>query len=813
MAVDESAPANTPKLNSKICTEYMQATTFLVQVAQARALEEDFAVTIDAVVGHSFGEVVAATVAGVISMEVGVEMTLVRTQACMDIERNLDTEVMGMATFAGPCENDIRAAMAKFEGASKGIFFSGIISAREFLISGNKASIVEFSESNNWSPSFVESDIAFHSPYVTEVGNKVESLLQSMDRFDSSIFTLSKKLFMTSKGGLVAAQAVQTPQFWKDSVVDPILMDQMLSSLETVLGGKNIPIIDMSPRGLYVNWFRRNSACPAKFGGVNLQIVTAPTYSWDFVRVLQHYRNKIGPSHTQQQTMPFLPAYPFCTHNCTKIVKEALVRSRTETISTHVYTMCQDVVFETIANDDDCLEDFKVVGIDLVCRGCALWDVLDISSESIQNILEVESIWLRPTTVPRSKVTLIVMGPLKGYATSNASEAPMSAALDFVDVVGRLLVSEDSAVDSLLFVTEDETHAAFEYIVGFFAAMQFEVPHLRFVSTLRLVTTLSDSAIHTVDAGTAKKVLAMAAKGETVLRITVGESPYPCLAGQRIVPPTKSWTLKMDWVKSDCLYVVSGAAGTIAKSLLPFLAGHGVRHFLLLINRTRPDASMIEHMLSVLGANTVHIEYCIITEAASIQAAVRNGLRAAKVGRVAGVFHLASINIPLSTLPVPKIDLQKIMQVKFMGHETLLNTIKLRDGDIFSVPGSITSYIGGGIGYAATNSSCRALQLQAAKRGLLAPYPAVGISALSMQTNLMPDVQFIDREFVFKMKGVEPCASQLFNLGMTGIFCSGKDILLCRVDAERMHRFLNMRRPNLLCIRLLQIQQENRCMS
>jgi hypothetical protein len=584
----------------------------------------------------------------------------------------------------------------------------------------------------------------------------------------------------------------------------------MLSSLQEWLGDKNLPIFDMSPRGLFVNWFRRNAKSFAEVGGqkTNLvQIVTSPSYSWDFVRVLQHYRKNFGPFRTPKQAMPVVPAYPFSTENCTKIVKEAIVRSFSETVSTHALNMCHEVVFEVVTDDDDIFDMVGVVGLDLICPGGAFWDALGIHGKAFQDMEKVES-----TLVQEAKVTLVVMGPLKGCTIPDAFKDPMSGALDFVDVLGKLLVREDSPVDALLFVSEDETHAAFEYIVGFFAAMRHEVSNLRFVSTLRLHTTLPDSAIKTIDAGMAKRVLAMAKRGETVMRLTTENSAFHRLSSQRIVPLSRPLTFSADWVKSDCLYVVSGASGALAKSLLPFLAACGVRHFLLLVNRRKPDASMIQHMFRALGATTIHIESCNITEEESIQAAVRNGLIAARAQRVAGVFHLAAIDIPQSARAVSKLDLSKILQVKFTGHQTLMKSIQLQKGDIFSVPGSITTYIGGGIGYAATNCSCRALQLQASNSGLLAPYPALGISELSMDTNLfMPNVKKEDRNVFFQLKGVAPCATQLFNLGMTGSLCTRNEIILCRTDAEAMHRFLNSVSPSLVCAKLIQTHREQRC--
>ena len=123
-----------------------------------------------------------------------------------------------------------------------------------------------------------------------------------------------------------------------------------------------------------------------------------------------------------------------------------------------------------------------------------------------------------------------------------------------------------------------------------------------------------------------------AASGETRLRLTDEGG----LEGCRVVPIAEPLSWKTDWVKADCLYVVTGATGAVASTLLPTLAKIGVRHFLLLVHRRRPSHSIVKKLYDY-GANSVNIEQCDLTEEPSIRTAVQQGLKASGAGRVAGV--------------------------------------------------------------------------------------------------------------------------------------------------------------------------------
>jgi len=71
-------------------------------------------------------------------------------------------------------------------------------------------------------------------------------------------------------------------------------------------------------------------------------------------------------------------------------------------------------------------------------------------------------------------------------------------------------------------------------------------------------------------------------------------------------------------------------------------------------------------------------------------------------------------------------------------------------------------------------------------------------------------MQKTDRISFLKNLGIAPCSAQSFNLGMTETCCAGNDTILCRIDAEAMHAFLNRTSTKLMCTRLLLAQQARR---
>lgn len=817
----EQEPTSIPA--TELSTKLMQPTTFLVQYAQAVALVKDFDTHVESVIGHSFGELVAAAVAGAITLEAAVTMTLARTQVCMKIERNNLTDPMGMVLCIGVSHNDMNSAMQEYtqEDVRAKIFVSGVLAKSETLLSGSRKSLDRFCEHlresrADMSALWVESSVAFHCPFVQEVASEMEIVVDRL--IDKGLLcddeqVSSTGMFMSSLGYAVDAAVVRTAQFWSGSLLKPILLQEVMESVQSSPGREARPhLIDLSPRGLFVNWTRRN---PSEAGMLVKHTVSAPVFSWDFVRVLQHFRPSqvlTGGSFSQTPLMS-LPKYPFAAGIARPVPKgNPLVVPYKNKDASNASTYLQKTCFETKFvpvdyNAESATSELaSVVGVDLVSQFESLWgEVLD-DKNALFSANDIGSLRSR---VGIRDTTLVVSGPLKDKPSLKGFDDPLclKAAIDFVDVLQHLLVQESTLITGILFITEDAGHPAFEFVVGSFATLRLQIKHLKFVSTVYLKGSTDTSASSALNRKTLGAVLAAAKQGETTLQM----SELGDLSGMRLLPVSSALEYEGGWVRQDCLYVVTGSTSAVAQPLLPYLAGIGVKHFLLLINRTEPSKNLVEEVYQH-GAATVTLAKCDLRDCASVEEIITSTLTTTGAKRAAGVFHLAAVDDQEIALPVPKFRIEKIVKVKYYGQVALLNACKLQAGDIFSVPGSISTVVGsGGIGYAATNYACRALQVRLADR-FLTPYPTLGASELSRNTRLWD----IDTEVLYKRLraiGVGSCSSQVFNLGMTNsvaIPTQNVDTILCRLTPRLMDGYMNSTAPCLLFSRLCRMEENSR---
>jgi acyl transferase domain-containing protein len=807
-----------PDHAAELPTKLMQPATFMVQYAQAAALTKDFNVCIAAVIGHSFGEIVAAVVSGCLTLKAGVTLTLIRTQACLDLEASMD-EAMAMLLCTNLSYEAKSTAFDKQKKSDK-IFVSGIMAENEFLFSGTRHELEKLESdvtSMGASTVWIESTVAFHSPFVAGVGRAVEEAFNELILEESSL-DVTADLFMTSVGGKAEKSTLQSYEFWVNAVLKPINLKDAMRELEASYGPRTEPLFDMTPRGLYVNWFRRNADSKQQLPS---RTSSAMTYSFDFVRVLQNYRKRFSKVDSRQNQVISLPAYPFRMQNCNPVPKDLLVHAKeiSETKACSVYNRktCLETVFENLDDVSSSLvSTSECIGIELASSGDAIWNALwgstTSSNEKQQRVIkDIQTLDTQVYTLFQTdacKTTLIVVGPLKGAAKKNEFEDAfsMEAPYDFIEKFQEQVVKSDSSVRGILFVSGDASHAGFEFVSAFFASLRFKVRHLSFVSMLRLSERVGERISEVLDRDTFLKALNAAAGGESLLQLTdQGE-----VQGCRIVPMARPLSWKIDWVKADCLYVVTGALSAIATTFLPALAEIGVRHFLFLTHHREPSDLFVKK-LRERGATFVLSERCNIAEVPSIRSAVHKGLMASGAIRVAGVFHLAGIADDASSIPVPTDQLKRVMNVKYEGQRALLQAVDLLDGDIFCVPGSISSVVGSpGVAYSASQNACRALQVHASRR-LRAPFPILGISDASISNTILGDTVELQKRA--RRNGILTTASQVFNLAMmhpATAPTATKDVLLLRANAQILDEYMNAIAPNFLFRKLSQLEEDLR---
>jgi len=824
-----------PKVGSMLKTELMQATTFLIQYCSAVALTKAFNLEISAVVGHSFGEIIVAAFSGAITLEAAVEITVLRTVLSLSVERTNNKE-LGMMLCSQVSSSEILSLCPSIgKGTFPGVSIGGYLGPKEVLLSGFKDELESCKKTldhKGATCSWVDSTVAYHSPQVYSIGDHLKKHVTAMikqGRLFNNDSNVTMDMFVTSVGDKISKKKVQTSQYWKTGVNDPIHLQSVLEKLDISFSGqKEQPLIlDMSARGLLVQWFKRNNGEEVALTNIRHRVVPSPAFSWDFARVFKNKRpsSKSGllgkgkrtkrtreskidnRSSKRLKTSSYSPpAYPFTKKICNDIPDSHLVRpyKHQENASASVYARTTCLVNawrEPEVNPRSILKD-ECVGIDAVCAGGSLWEsIFGMGNHRLikdWKQLSSDPAWKKG---PKRKI-LVVMGPLQdsevlpGWENANSLETAVS----FVDVLQRMLLLDDSPIRGIVFVTADDSHPAFEFACGSAATLRLQIPHIEFVSTLRL------DGINTNDKHVPSEIMenaiSAAIDGETVMRVDEKKT----LTALRMVPMTKGLEWETPWVKTDCLYVITGGTSGLARSLLPTLATLGVRHFLLLIHRRKPEEDFI-HSLRRNGAKTIIISSCNVRNETSIRSCVADAIKKSGAKRVAGAFHLSASDDQKSfDLPVPRDLLLATVSVKFEIHTKLLDSLDLKPGDIFSVAGSVSTVLGSkGIAYAAVNHACRALQRQANMRGLIAPYPILGISHY---TGTVSTLWHGDIFHMTRVTGMSPCSYSALNLSMLhsrSTPTTTEDLAFFRFEPMKVDAYLNATSPNRLFDEIVKI--------
>jgi len=192
-AKDESSPLD--------CTAYTQPALFALEYALFQ-LWKSWGITPDAVMGHSVGEYVAATVAGVFSLEDGLKLIAQR----------------GRLMQALPCDGEMVAVLASEERVTAAIApsaqevsIAAINGPESIVISGRRRavrSIVTDLEASGVKTTPLQVSHAFHSPLM-------EPMLSDFQMFAGDVtFSLPQISLVSNVTGQLAGDEITTPEYW-----------------------------------------------------------------------------------------------------------------------------------------------------------------------------------------------------------------------------------------------------------------------------------------------------------------------------------------------------------------------------------------------------------------------------------------------------------------------------------------------------------------------------------------------------------------------------------------------------------------------
>ena len=214
-------------------TAYTQPTLFAFEYALAQ-LWRSWGIEPAAVIGHSVGEYVAATVAGALSLEDG--LTLIAKRA--KLMQSLPQEGTMIAVFAS--EEQVKAVIEPY---TNDVAIAAINSPENLVISGKAniiAQIILHLTAAGIENRPLKVSHAFHSPLL-------EPILDSLEQEAAAISSLPLQIPLVANltGEVLPEGATIDARYWRDQARNPV---QFYASIQTLIEQKFSLFLEVSPK-------------------------------------------------------------------------------------------------------------------------------------------------------------------------------------------------------------------------------------------------------------------------------------------------------------------------------------------------------------------------------------------------------------------------------------------------------------------------------------------------------------------------------------------------------------------------------------
>ena len=218
--------------------EYSQPLVTAVQLCQVEILQS-WGVTYHSVVGHSSGEIAAASAAGYLSPEEAIMVAYLRGIAAKSQPSQLKSGMLAVGV-AFPLLEEL---LSSFNGRLQVACYN---SPESFTVSGPVEDLTTLKGVLNVKGAFarlLQVDLAYHSSYMTPVAEAYERLLEPLGLTGSHT---EKNISMVSS---VSGDTLSQPYdatYWRLNMTQPVLFEQALKTM--VFSGANF-LIEVGPTG------------------------------------------------------------------------------------------------------------------------------------------------------------------------------------------------------------------------------------------------------------------------------------------------------------------------------------------------------------------------------------------------------------------------------------------------------------------------------------------------------------------------------------------------------------------------------------
>ncbi len=247
-------------------TALAQPALFCVEYALTRALA-DAGVHPGTVLGHSIGELVAATTAGVFALDDAVRVVAARGRLMAQMPSGTMLAAALPASELGDLET-AGVALAAVNGAAQ-VTLSGPAEAVEALRARLTADGVRCQP--------LRTSHAFHSPSMAEAAERFEAVLARVELHEPSL-----RLVSAATGRDVTAEQALSPRFWARQLVEPV---RFHPAVEHLLAASDHLVLEVGPGQALTGLIRQH---PAVVRGASSVVPVSPRTPGDDADVRAH---------------------------------------------------------------------------------------------------------------------------------------------------------------------------------------------------------------------------------------------------------------------------------------------------------------------------------------------------------------------------------------------------------------------------------------------------------------------------------------------------------------------------------------------
>lgn len=299
--LDVIYPENTQELNSSVIdqTAYTQPALFAIEYALAQ-LWQSWGIKPDVVMGHSVGEYVAATVAGVFSLEDGLKLIALRGSLMQELPSG------GEMVAVMASEEKVNQLIAPY---TEKVALAAINGPQSVVISGEVEAIwtlINSLESQGIKTKQLQVSHAFHSPLMEPILAEFETVANQITYNQPRIPLISS---VTGSG---ADNSIATASYWVNHVRQPVKFAQ---SMETLYQEGYEVFLEIGPKPILLGMGRQ---CLPEGVGVWLPSLRSGQEDW---QLLLHSLGELYVQEVKVDWLGFdrdyprskvvLPTYPF----------------------------------------------------------------------------------------------------------------------------------------------------------------------------------------------------------------------------------------------------------------------------------------------------------------------------------------------------------------------------------------------------------------------------------------------------------------------------------------------------------------------